>query len=250
MIFTIRRSVDLTNIGPSLLPYQKVNIELALPYRVTEFLDTMAHMGELEEFVLSHGLRIVTVRSTQGRLSDEQFFRWAIPAVRLARLAGARAVIFHPENVRRDQKSDLRMLALQHARQLQRDAGDVTICCETFGGPKVLITPEEMRDLKPSIPMCLDVSHLFPHRSLELIQTYSTGIVVVHLSEPPAEPQHTPHMPVGPVSYEVLRALRAKAWKGIVTLEYMPVPAYQDRLLADRQRLEDEFGSKGDDTDI
>jgi sugar phosphate isomerase/epimerase len=242
MLFTIRRSVDLTNIGPSLVPYQEVNIELALPYRVTEFLDTLVHMSELEEFVLTHNFKIVTVHATQGRLADERFFDWATPAVRLAQLAGARAVIFYPEKVRRDQKADLRILALQHVRELQRQAGETIICCETFGGPRLVLTPEEMRDLKPPVPMCLDVSHLFPSRSLELVETYAGGIKVLHLSEPPTEPQHTTHMPVGPVCYQVLRALRAKEWTGVVTLEYMPQYG-DDKLLADHRRLSEEFGS-------
>ena len=151
---------------------------------------------------------------------------------------GASVVVCHPENARKDRRVDLQLLTLQNVRRLQRDAGNVAVGLETFGGPRVALTYEDIRDLE--LDMVLDTSHLFASRSLEIVETYAAGILVVHLSEPPSLPGHTPHMQVGPVCHKVLERLRQKRWQGIITLEYMP--HYHCELLRDRAALERELG--------
>jgi sugar phosphate isomerase/epimerase len=130
-------------------------------------------------------------------------------------------------------------LAVRNIRQLQRDTA-VRIAVETFGGPKRVLTPEEVGERE--IWMVLDTSHLFEDRIFALIERYHGTIAGVHLSEMRKDKttgEMRPHMPVEGYGIDVLERLRAKGWQGTVTLEYLP--DYHGRLLPDRQALEGLF---------
>jgi hypothetical protein len=119
------------------------------------------------------------------------------------------------------------------------------VAVETFGNAKRIITPEETIDFK--LPMVLDTSHLFVHRIFEIIQVYHSGILGVHLSEMRYDDtagHDLPHLPVASYGIEVLEALRAKDWRGNVTLEYLP--QFHDQLIPDRAVLEELFASQLD----
>ena len=103
------------------------------------------------------------------------------------------------------------------------------IAVETFGGPKRVLTPEEVEERE--MWMVLDTSHLFLNRILALIERYHRGIAGVHLSEMRKdETGRGTAASAGrrATGIDVLVALRAKGWSGTVTLEYLarvPRPA-------------------------
>ncbi len=81
--------------------------------------------------------------------------------------------------------------------------------------------------------MCLDLSHLFEDRSMDMVETYSHGIAIVHLSE---VADGRPHGRAGQLCRRALRRLKALGWTGAVVLEYLP--DFLDVILLDRESLE------------
>lgn len=243
MRFGIRREADLTNIEGSLTgELRGIPIELALPYKTGDYMQCRHLLPGLVEYMKTAGIVCNSVHATQGRLTSEDFMTWASDAVRLAEDLGAEVVVFHPENSKKEMKGNLQVIALQNIKRLQRETG-VKVAIETFGGPKRILTPEEI--VANGLSMVLDTSHLFRERTLELIGKYHEGIASVHLSEErfdEREGKSMPHMPVEKYGFEVLDRLKEKGWAGIVTLEYLPW--HHHRLLPDREMLEEMYGQK------
>ena len=244
MKFSIRRDVSLTSYARDLSGLEGIPIELALPYKLEDFLAGMDRLDDLTAFVLSHNIIVNSVHAPQGRLSDDAFMSWARPTVQFAERVGAAVVVFHPESTAKTERINLQVIALANLKRLKREAS-VTVAVETFGNAKRVLTPEET--IKFKLPMILDTSHLFVPRIFEIIQTYHSGIVGVHLSEmryDDAAGHDLPHLPVASYGIEVLEALRARGWDGNVTLEYLP--QYHDRLIPDRAVLEELFAAQLD----
>ena len=198
----------------------------------------MDRLDALAAYINEKGVIVNTVHATQGRLRDGRFMSWALPTMKFAEKIGAAAVVFHPESVRKLDKPNLQVVALNNFKALQR-LTSATVAVETFGNAKRIITPEEM--IESDLPMVLDTSHLFQQRIFTVIEQYSRGIVAVHLSELRGEGKESlPHLPVETYGFTVLQRLKEKGWNGTVTLEYLP--DYHDRLIPDRARLEEMYG--------
>ena len=240
MRFSIRRGVNLQDFKESLADLDGIPIELALPHKLDEFLADMDHLDDLAAYVQDAGILVGSVHAPQGRLADEDFMRWAVPTIRFVEKTGAPVAVFHPESVPKLLKPSAQAIALRNVKRLQRETA-VTVAIETFGSAKRVLTPEEV--IERGLPLILDTSHLLVRRIFQVIETYHSGIVGVHLSEmrhDDAAGHDLPHMPVASYGIEVLQALRARGWDGNVTLEYLP--QYHDRLIPDRQALEELFG--------
>lgn len=239
MNFAIRREVDLSTYRHNLKGLEGIPIELALPYRLDEFLKGTSQLQVLAAFVRDTGIISPSVHAPQGRIADDNFLFWARDVVLFAEVVGARSLVFHPESVRKDQRENLQMLAVRRVRELQRETA-VRICVETFGSPKRVLLPEEVGER--GLWMVLDTSHVFQDRARDLIERYHETIAAVHLSELREDAttgEVRPHMPVQSFGIDVLRLLQEKGWSGTVTLEYLP--EYHNRLLPDRQALEGLF---------
>jgi sugar phosphate isomerase/epimerase len=235
MNFAIRREVGFSTYQQDLKGLAGAPIELALPYKLEEYLRDRGNLGPLAALVRQAGISCPSVHAPQGRLTDDGFLSWALEAVRFAENIGAGVVVFHPESVRKDERTNMQILALRHLRELQRDTG-LRIAVETFGSHKRVLLPEEIGE--KGLWMVLDTSHVFEDRTRELVEHYHDRIAAVHLSEMRADEtgEVRPHLPVQGFGFEVLGMLRAKAWNGTVTLEYLL--EYHDRLLSDREALE------------
>jgi sugar phosphate isomerase/epimerase len=232
--FGIRRGVDPEGIATSLSGLGQTPFELALPYRLDDFYRSMDGLEAVKDFILRQGLRPTSIHAAQGRLSDDRFLDWARPTARFAKAMGVEAIVFHPEQCPMAEKENLKIIAMNHLTILQREER-VTAVIETFGHRKRLFSPETIRDL--GLPMCLDVSHLFEARTMEIVESYWHGIAVVHLSE--ADKDGRPHGPAGRVCRRVLRRLKELGWSGTVILEYLP--DYHAALMQDRELLEKEW---------
>ena len=234
MKFGIRREISFDKPDYQLDGLAGINIELALPYRMEDFFAGQEELPLLAAAVAEAGCVVQSVHAPQGRLADPVFHNWASATARFAEAVGADVVVFHPENSKKASRLDQQILALQNIKRLHK-ATTRYIAIETFGGPKRILTPEEIGNFR--ISMVLDTSHLFPERTMDIIEKYHYHISAVHLSEPRDGRQH---MPVEGFGYQVLDMLRAKGWDGIVTLEYLP--EYHDRLLPDLYKLQKQYG--------
>jgi sugar phosphate isomerase/epimerase len=240
MHFSIRREVGFTTYDQDLKGLTGIPIELALPYKLEEYLKGRGKLEALTAFVRDAGIICPSVHATQGRLTDDHFMSWAGETVRFAEAVGAGVVVFHPENTRKDTRTNLQLIALGNIRKLQRETTGVRIAVETFGGPKRLLSPEEIGERH--LWMVLDTSHVEQDRTRDLIGRYHGTIAAVHLSEMRLDEktgEKRPHLPVTDFGRDVLRLLHEKGWQGTVTLEYLP--DYHDQLLPDRQTLEELF---------
>jgi sugar phosphate isomerase/epimerase len=239
MNFAIRREANFETYEQDLQGLQVVPIELALPYQLKYYLQNRGKLEALTAFVKDAGINCPSVHAPQGRLTDDGFMSWAGETVQFAESVGAGVVVFHPENTRKDERTNLQLIALRNIRELQRGTA-VRIALETFGGDKRLLWPEEIGEKK--LWMVLDTSHLDQDRAVDLIGRYHGTIAAVHLSEMRLDEktgEKRPHMPVEGFGFDVLRLLKEKGWHGVVTLEYLP--DYHDQLLPDRQALEGLF---------
>lgn len=240
MRFGIRVDVDLTNISGTLTSeYAGIPIELALPYKLDEYLQGRENMPALRDYILEKGFTCNAVHAVQGRPANENFMSWAPENVRFAEEIGASIVVFHPDRAAKTERLDKQIIVIQNIRSLQRNT-KVTVAIEAFGDPKKVPQPEEMVEKK--LPMVLDTSHLDQERTMEIIEKHSESITSLHLSElrfDEYENTINQHMPVKDFGFKVLDALKSKKWSGLVTLEYMPW--YNDRLLPDREMLEKRY---------
>jgi sugar phosphate isomerase/epimerase len=232
MKFAIRHGVCIDDYKERLLEVKGVPIELALPYKLDDYL-AQAEKGFLDALTIvirQNGTVVHSVHAPQGHLTDPGFMSWATETVRFAEGVGASVVVFHPEQSAKDRRLDAQTLALQNLKRLRRET-ETTVAVETFGGPKRILSPEEIGE--KGLPMVLDTSHLSSERTMEVIKRYHKTIALVHLSEPRDGKQH---MPVVGFGFEVLDALKEVGWEGPVTLEYLP--EFHDRLAGDRDALE------------
>jgi sugar phosphate isomerase/epimerase len=238
MCFAIRREVGFQTYQQDLQGLQGAPIELALPYKLEEYLKGTGNLGALAAFVKNAGISCPSVHAPQGRLTDDNFLFWARDVVLFAETVGALSLVFHPENVPVLERPNLQRQAVLHLRQLQRQT-KLRVAVETFGNRKRVLTPEEVEERE--MWMVLDTSHLFLDRIHALIERYHRGIAAVHLSElrKDEKGEQRPHLPIETYGLDVLRLLQEKGWSGTVTLEYLP--DYHDRLLPDRQALEGLF---------
>ncbi len=239
MPFAIRREAHFETYEQDLKGLQGIPIELALPYQLEVYLQGRGRLEALTTFVKDARISCPSVHAPQGRLTDDNFLSWAGETVRFAEAVGAGVVVFHPENTRKDARTNLQLTALGNIRKLQRETG-LRIAVETFGGPKRLLSPEEIGERH--LWMVLDTSHVEQDRARDLIGRYHGTIAAVHLSEMRLDEktgEKRPHLPVTDFGREVLRLLEAKGWQGTVTLEYLP--EYHDQLLPDREKLEGLF---------
>ena len=206
MQFSVRREAHFETYAQDLSGLAHVPIELALPYKLDEYLQGAAELPGLAAFI--HRGASAAPRSTPPRgaspttvLSHGRARRYGLPS------PSARSIVFHPENVRKDERTNLQLLALRNIQQLQR-ATNVRVAVETFGSRKRVLLPEELGE--SGLWMVLDTSHVFQERALDLIRRYHAIIAGVHLSEmreDEATGEVRPHMPVEGFGFEVLRLL-------------------------------------------
>jgi hypothetical protein len=198
-------------------------VELALPYKVGDFLKIAGRMPEVRDFILTKGVEVLSVHATQGNLFEDRYRRWAGPAMALADQLGASSVTFHP-NQAKSQRTDMQILAKQHLRDLQRNAKALA-ALETFGGRHRVFHPEEI--MRAGLPMVLDVAHLHEDDLiLRLIRDYHKHIPTVHLSAR-GEGEH--HLPIDGFCLKAVRMLQELGWNGGVVLEYLPWHHYRVR---------------------
>ena len=206
-------------------------VELALPYRVVDFLPIADRMDEIGGFLKGRGVKVLSVHAPQGNLADEDYARWATPAMSLAELLGARSVTFHPSLSRRAGREAGQAAAIRHIGELQEGARALA-CIETFGGKRRMFHPEEIAE--ESLPMVLDTAHLHDDdRILRLIRGYYQGIPTVHLSAR-GEKEH--HLPLDAFCLDVVSLLVDLNWEGSLVLEYLPWHHY--RTATDLELLE------------
>ena len=209
-------------------------IELALPFRVLEFLPIAGRMAEVRECVAHHGVTVLSVHATQGDLSRDDCWDWARPAMWLADELKAGSVTFHPSRGKSN-RLDLQHKIIAHMKALQREFRAVA-AVETFTDKRRLLLPEEIVTL--SLPMVLDTSHIRDDvRVFELLEQHREKIVTVHLS---ARGPGKQHQPIDGFCIDIVRRLAAAKSNGSVILEYMP--EYHDRLKPDLDRLMDILG--------
>ncbi|MDA8084071.1 MAG: TIM barrel protein [Nitrospiraceae bacterium] len=234
MKFGIRREINIPGFEESLSGIAGVSIELALPYKIEDYLAGQSLLPAVAAAARDLGVVVQSVHAPQGRLTDPDFHTWALATARFAEVIGAKVIVFHPEESRQDMRVDRQLLAMRNIRQLQRET-NVTIAIETFGSKKRILRPEELG--MEELPICLDTSHLFVDRIMQLIEKYSKYISCIHLSEARDNQQH---MPVESYGFDILDRLQKTGWYGIVTLEYLP--EYHDRLLPDLYKLQKQYG--------
>ena len=197
-------------------------VELALPYRVLDFLPIVDRMEEITGFIRDRGIRVLSVHAPQGNLAHEDCALWAVPAMSLADRLGASSVTFHPSLSRGTGRLAGQALARQHLGELQEGAKTLA-GIETFGGKRRLFHPEEI--MEAGLPMVLDTVHLHDdERVLRLIRDYHRGIPTVHLLAR-GEKEH--HLPIDAFCLEVVSMLDDLSWDGSLVLEYIPWHHYR-----------------------
>ena len=202
-------------------------IELALPFRVVEFLPIAGRMAEVQECVLRFGVKVLSIHATQGDLSREDCREWARPAMRLADDLGAASVTFHPS--RGKNRINLQHSMIGSLKALQREFRAIA-AVETFTDKQRLLLPEEIVAL--SLPMVLDTSYIHDDaRVFDLLERHHEKIIAVHLS---SRGQGKQHQPIDDFCLCVAKWLMAVNWSGFIILEYMP--EYHDRLKPDLDR--------------
>lgn len=236
MQFGIRADINPADVAGSLSGLQGIPIELALPYKLEDYLEHRGTMlAAIPEAVKAVGCVVQSVHAPQGPLTDWGIIDWGEETIRLAEALGASVAVFHPEASAMDRRLDRQVTALQHVKRLSRLSDQVIVGIEAFGNKKRILTPEEI--CEKGLDLVLDTSHLFPERSLEIVKEWNDRICLVHLSEGRDGGQH---QPVKDYGYKILDALLEKGWRGPVTLEYMA--EFREQAFVDRQLLEEKYG--------
>jgi sugar phosphate isomerase/epimerase len=198
-------------------------IELALPYRVGDFLAMASRMAEVRDYIRDSGIQVLSVHATQGNLIADDHERWTRPAMELADELGAGSVTFHP-NRSKKQRVENQARVKEHILEIQRDHYSLA-SVETFGGKDRVFRPREI--VEADLPMVLDTAHLHSDELiLDLIRTYHQNIPALHLSAR-GESEH--HLPIDPFCLEVVAILDELGWGGSVILEYLPWHHYRVR---------------------
>jgi len=241
MKFSIRKSVHFDSFDKWLPGLEGIPIELAVPHDMQEFWSVIGHLRDLAAYVRDTGLLVNSVHAPHGRLAGSAFMAWAAEVTKFADRVGARFIVFHPEDrIARARKPQLQATALVNIKTLQTRTR-AWVAVETFKNKSRMFTPAEI--IEHGLPMVLNTSHLPEQDTLELIAQYSGNIVSVHLSENRIDPAYSEkvlnHPQAESYGIKILKVLQDKGWDGTVTLEYLP--DYHDRLIPDRQRLQELF---------
>lgn len=195
--------------------------ELALPYRVGDFLSIADRMDEVKNFVLALRTGALSVHAPQGNLMADDYHRWAGPAMGLADTLGAESVTFHP-NRSRKKRLESQDRVKTHLGELQKGRRAL-VAVETFGGSDRALRPFEI--VNAGLPMVLDTAHLRKDgHIISLIKQYHGSIPAVHLSTR-GEEEH--HLPIDGFCLEVVSLLDELGWNGSVILEYLPWHHYR-----------------------
>jgi len=196
-------------------------VELALPYRVGDFLAVRDRMDEVRDFVQGKKIQVLSVHAAQGNLVADDCDRWAEPAMRLADELGARSVTFPPNQVKTG-RIGAQDVVRKHLAALQRKATALA-AVETFGGRRRVFRPEEI--VTAGLPMILDTAHLHhDEQILSLIRRYHRNIPAVHLS---ARGTGEHHLPIDAFCLQVVDLLSGLGWNGGIVLEYLPWHHYR-----------------------
>jgi len=221
MNFSIRHPINFVSPDFHLSGIGETPIELALPYKLEDYLQGRRRLSEVAAYIKDGGVKVLTIHATQGHLTDGGFLDWGGEIMKFAEQLQARSVVFHPENSAKKRRLEVQVIALQNLKTLQRIT-DVTVAIETFGGPRRVLTPEEI--IFNGLPLILDTSHLEQNKTMYLIREHHGGIVGLHLSETRVDehPEHqgetNQHQPVKDFGFKVLDALILKGWTGTVAL--------------------------------
>jgi sugar phosphate isomerase/epimerase len=196
-------------------------IELALPYRVGDFILVADRMEEVKDFIVTLQLEVLSVHATQGDLAADDCMSWAKPAMELADAVGAKSVTFHPGRSRKN-RLDGQACVKAHLAELQKRHRALA-SLETFGGRDRVLRPNEI--VEAGLPMVLDTAHLREDEYiLSLVQRCHEKISSVHLS---ARGKHEHHLPIDGFCLEVVSLLNDLGWSGSVILEYLPWHHYR-----------------------
>lgn len=196
-------------------------IELALPYRVGDFLPIADRMDAVRDFLATRRIEVLSVHAAQGNLLLDAYRDWAEPAIKLADSLKANCVTFHP-NQSQSLRLEAQAIALRHLRELQQGARTL-VAVETFAGSRRVLHPGELVSL--GLPMVLDIAHLHDRDLvLRLIREYHQKIPTVHLS---AIGRDEHHLPIDDFCLRVVAALQQLDWNGGIILEYLPWHHYR-----------------------
>jgi hypothetical protein len=197
-------------------------------------------MSEVKEFVNGAGIKVLSVHATQGFMVDEEYVKWARPAMQIADDLGASSVTFHPNQVKRE-RLECQSKVKKHLRELQEGFRAIA-ALETFSGNRRIFRPKEIMDA--GLPMVLDTAHLKEERKvLWIIKQYHQNIPAVHLS---ARGHGEHHLPIDSFCLQVVKMLDEHKWDGSLILEYLPWHHYRmkddlkllERFLAGEKNIE------------
>jgi sugar phosphate isomerase/epimerase len=234
--FGIRQSFNtLDQFAPRYRECQ-IPIELALPYRMTDYELIHPHLTELAGLLLQWRTPILSLHAPQGRLAEPGFRIWAEEVGRFASLLGVHEITVHPSRFQKDRPAhEIQHRVLQICREIEA-AYSVSFCLETFMGGKRLFSVDDIMRLER--PMTLDVAHLHDTEVVwRIVHQYHPHISTVHLSGKGGDRTH--HLPIDDECLQVVEALIGYGWQGNVILEYLP--DYHDRLEEDFQLLQQRF---------
>ncbi len=211
-------------------------LELALPYRMSDYELVSPHLAELADLLLQWQTPILSLHAPQGRLAEPSFPIWAEEVGRFASLLGVREITIHPSRFQKDRPvHEIQHRVLQVCQEIEA-AYSVSFSLETFMGGKRLFSVDDIIRLER--PMTLDVAHLHDSEVVwRIVHEYHSHVLTVHLS---GKRQRTHHLPIDDECLQVVAALAEHDWHGNVILEYLP--DFHHRLEEDFQALRQRFG--------
>jgi hypothetical protein len=234
--FGIRQSFNtLDQFTPRYRECQ-IPIELALPYKMTDYELIRPHLTELAGLLLQWRTPILSVHAPQGRLAEPGFRIWAEEVGRFAAALRVREITVHPSRFQKDRPvPEIQHRVLETCREIEA-AYSASFCLETFMGGKRLFSVDDIMRLER--PMTLDVAHLHGTEVVwRIVHEYHPHVSTVHLSGKGGHRTH--HLPIDDECLQVVEALIGYGWQGNVILEYLP--DYHDRLEQDFRLLQQRF---------
>ncbi len=197
-------------------------IELALPSRYSDlWLSIEDEIEQVIGFFKKKDIKIFSIHSTQGRITEEPFLKWGKLTIDIANELGVNDITIHPNKID-EQRSLNQQKALNYIKKLN---GGNIFSIETFGGKKRVFTPAEL--MEKGIPMTLDTGHFKKSKKIfKIIKNYHGNIKTVHLSGRD-EKEH--HLPIDEICIKIVDQLIKLKWSGNLILEYMPWHHYRLR---------------------
>jgi len=237
MRFCIRREIGLENCKERLQRVGNIPIELALPPRLEDFLQSRDRLIDIKRHIDAFSIPVLSVHAPHGHLVDESFRNWAMGVIGFAESLGSEIVVFHPEKQKKELRRNEQAAALLNIKYAQ-DRTKVAIAVETFWGEDRVLTPDEI--MENHLPMVLDTSLVPKPEIIWIIESYRTHLVNIHLSAVMGEWGRAAHhfRPVENDAFclDLLDRLYELGWKGVVPLEYLPWLSEKSK--EDRQLLE------------